>query len=54
MMTRSMPAATPTADTPEAIPHGVELLHSPLFNRGTGFSAAERKAFGLRLSLIHI
>ena len=48
MMTRSMPAATPTADTPEAIPHGVELLHSPLFNRGTGFSAAERKAFGLR------
>ena len=48
MMTRSMTAATPTADTPEAMPHGVESLHSPLFNPGTGFSAAEREAFGLR------
>ena len=48
MMTRSMSAADPTADTPEAMPHGVELLHNPLFNRGTGFSAAEREAFELR------
>jgi malate dehydrogenase (oxaloacetate-decarboxylating)(NADP+) len=30
------------------MPLGVELLHNPLFNRGTGFSAAEREAFGLR------
>ena len=30
------------------MPHGVELLHNPLFNRGTGFSAAEREAFELR------
>ena len=48
MSTRSMPAAPDTAATPEAMPRGAELLHSPLFNRGTGFSAAERKAFGLR------
>ena len=48
MMTRPMTAAAPTADTPEALPHGAELLHNPLFNRGTGFSAAERQAFGLR------
>ena len=48
MMTRSIPAAPPTADTPEAMPHGAELLHNPLFNRRTGFSAAEREAFGLR------
>ncbi|WP_374688402.1 NAD-dependent malic enzyme [Promineifilum sp.] len=32
----------------EAIPHGFELLHDPLLNRGTGFSAEEREAFGLR------
>ncbi len=48
MMTRSMPAAPQTADAPEALPHGVELLHNPLLNRGTGFSAAERETFGLR------
>ena len=48
MSTRSMPAAPDTAAAPEAMPRGAELLHSPLFNRGTGFSAAERKAFGLR------
>jgi len=31
-----------------AIPHGFDLLHDPLLNRGTGFTAAEREAFGLR------
>ena len=48
MSTRSMTTAPDTAAAPEAMPRGAELLHSPLFNRGTGFSAAERKAFGLR------
>ena len=47
MSTPFMPSAT-TAETPQEMPHGVQLLHNPLFNRGTGFSAAEREAFGLR------
>ncbi|HEX5133221.1 MAG TPA: NAD-dependent malic enzyme [Candidatus Krumholzibacteria bacterium] len=29
-------------------PHGVELLHNPLLNKGTAFSDAEREALGLR------
>jgi malate dehydrogenase (oxaloacetate-decarboxylating)(NADP+) len=29
-------------------PHGVELLHAPLLNKGTAFSEAERDALGLR------
>jgi malate dehydrogenase (oxaloacetate-decarboxylating)(NADP+) len=32
----------------QSLPRGVALLHDPLFNRGTGFTAAEREAFGLR------
>ena len=48
MSTSSMPTATTVTDIPEAMPHGVNMLHNPLFNRGTGFSAAEREAFGLR------
>ena len=47
MSTPSRPSAATTA-TPEGQPHGVELLHNPLHNRGTGFTAAERRAFGLR------
>lgn len=30
------------------IPHGVELLRTPLLNKGTAFSEAERTALGLR------
>ena len=48
MSTSSMPTATTVTDIPEAMPHGVNTLHNPLFNRRTGFSAAEREAFGLR------
>ncbi len=33
---------------PDELPRGADLLHDPLYNRGTGFSAAEREAFGLR------
>src|SRR5579859_708957 len=29
-------------------PHGVELLHDPLLNKGTAFSEGERDALGLR------
>lgn len=43
--TRSAGAAT---SLPEDFPQGVELLHNPLYNRGTGFSAAEREAFGIK------
>ena len=42
------PPAKDAADMSEAMPHGVALLHNPLINRGTGFTAAEREAFGLR------
>jgi malate dehydrogenase (oxaloacetate-decarboxylating)(NADP+) len=41
-------AAEDAAISPETLPHGVDLLHHPLLNRGTGFTAAEREAFGLR------
>lgn len=33
---------------PDDFPIGAELLHTPLYNRGTGFTEAERDAFGLR------
>ncbi len=36
------------ARLPEDFPTGIDLLHTPLHNRGTGFTAAERDAFGLR------
>lgn len=41
---------TTTADkpVPENFPYGFDLLHNPLYNRGTGFSAAEREAFGIK------
>ena len=47
-MSTHAPLADKTADLPEDFPRGADLLHSPLYNRGTGFSAAEREAFGLR------
>jgi len=48
-MTTNSPAAPVRAGhLPEEFPQGAELLHSPLYNRGTGFSAGEREAFGLR------
>lgn len=34
--------------TPAAIPHGLQLMHDPLLNKGTAFTEAERDAFGLR------
>ncbi|MEZ4519710.1 MAG: NAD-dependent malic enzyme [Chloroflexota bacterium] len=40
-------AAEPTP-MPEDFPSGVELLHNPLYNRGTGFTESERETFGLR------
>lgn len=42
------PTAEKSANLPEDFPTGVALLHNPLYNRGTGFTAAEREAFGLR------
>lgn len=33
---------------PEKIPRGVDLLHDPALNKGTAFTAAERKALGLQ------
>jgi malate dehydrogenase (oxaloacetate-decarboxylating)(NADP+) len=34
--------------TENGSPAGAELLHDPLLNKGTAFTAAEREAFGLR------
>ena len=42
MTSQSAPAALP-----EDFPRGVALLHDSLLNRGTGFTEAEREAFGL-------
>jgi malate dehydrogenase (oxaloacetate-decarboxylating)(NADP+) len=41
------PASSVTSAVP-ALPHGEELLHDPLLNKGTAFTAAERAALGLR------
>ena len=41
-MTDSTATAPATGQLPEEFPHGAALLHNPLYNRGTGFSAAER------------
>jgi malate dehydrogenase (oxaloacetate-decarboxylating)(NADP+) len=32
----------------EKIPHGMDLLHNPLLNKGTAFTEMEREALGLR------
>jgi malate dehydrogenase (oxaloacetate-decarboxylating)(NADP+) len=32
----------------QSFPHGVDLLHDPMLNKGTAFSEAEREALGLR------
>jgi malate dehydrogenase (oxaloacetate-decarboxylating)(NADP+) len=37
-----------TAGERPPIPHGEELLHDPLLNKGTAFTHAEREALGLR------
>jgi malate dehydrogenase (oxaloacetate-decarboxylating)(NADP+) len=37
-----------TAKVPPDFPRGVKLLHDPVRNKGTAFSAAERDALGLR------
>jgi malate dehydrogenase (oxaloacetate-decarboxylating)(NADP+) len=39
---------TPTPRIPSDMPTGMALLHDPLLNKGTAFSAAERDALGLR------
>ena len=41
-------ASDKAAELPEDFPRGTALLFSPLLNRGTGFTHAEREAFGLR------
>jgi malate dehydrogenase (oxaloacetate-decarboxylating)(NADP+) len=33
---------------PSDFPHGVDLLHDPLLNKGTAFTPEERDALGLR------
>jgi malate dehydrogenase (oxaloacetate-decarboxylating)(NADP+) len=48
MNTLTMPTADELDSLPEDFPHGFDLLHNPLYNRGTGFTAAERETFHLR------
>ena len=48
MSTLSPSPIAGAAVAPDELPRGADLLHDPLYNRGTGFSAAERQAFGLR------
>jgi malate dehydrogenase (oxaloacetate-decarboxylating)(NADP+) len=38
---------TTASESTEDMPRGVELLHNPLFNRGTGFTEDEREKLGL-------
>lgn len=40
-------AADSEVERPEDMPTGVALLNNPLYNRGTGFTLAEREAFNL-------
>lgn len=47
-MSDKISTADKPADLPEDFPRGTALLYSPLLNRGTGFTEAEREAFGLR------
>lgn len=46
-MTDHTPVGDAIADLPEDFPRGQAILHNPLYNRGTGFTYAERQAFGL-------
>jgi malate dehydrogenase (oxaloacetate-decarboxylating)(NADP+) len=41
-------AAAKAPESSEDLPHGVELLHNPLFNRGTGFTEDEREKLGIK------
>jgi malate dehydrogenase (oxaloacetate-decarboxylating)(NADP+) len=48
LMERAMSTEPSTAASPSVnIPRGLALLYNPLLNRGTGFTLAERDAFGL-------
>lgn len=47
-MSDHTPIKDKAAELPEDFPRGIALLHRPLLNRGTGFTYAEREAFGLR------
>ena len=44
----SSPARKPGAKSAHGMPHGVELLHDPLWNKGSAFTEAERDALGLK------
>lgn len=48
MSTIPAPESAGHVKLPEDFPTGIDLLHTPLYNRGTGFTAAERDAFDLR------
>lgn len=48
MTSREATASDDSPVLPEQFPSGIELLHTPVYNRGTGFTEAEREAFGLR------
>lgn len=48
MINSPTPAIAGELELSNTFPYGVDLLHNPLYNRGTGFSAAEREAFGLK------
>ncbi len=47
-MSTVAPMGGQAPELPADFPRGPELLHNPLLNRGTGFSARERESFGLR------
>lgn len=46
MLEKTKSTGAPVAN-PEEMPHGTALLKNPLYNRGTGFTKAEREAFSL-------
>ena len=41
------PPHTTVADPSVPLPHGEELLHDPILNKGTAFTRPERRALGL-------
>lgn len=43
------PPASPSLPTPAPVlPHGIQILQNPAYNKGTAFTEAEREALGLR------